>query len=156
MRRGEDHLAEAIRLAVESVERGGGPFGALIARNGQIIARGQNAVTATHDPTAHAEIVALRGACQRLETFMLAGCVLVSSCEPCPMCLAAAYWARIDAIVFAATRDDAATAGFDDALIYRELSLPLGERALPITTKLVENACAPFAAWAARTDKTRY
>jgi len=152
-------LARAIALSVENVARGGGPFGAVVARNGEIIAEGQNAVTLTHDPTAHAEVVVIRAACARLQTFTLAGCVLYTSCEPCPMCLAAAYWARLDAIHFAATQDDAARAGFDDAFLYNELRLPLADRALPITAAGPNAQAAAneaFAAWTARAERVRY
>ncbi len=152
-------LARAIALSVENVARGGGPFGAVIARNGEIIAEGQNAVTRTHDPTAHAEVVAIRAACARLETFTLAGCVLYTSCEPCPMCLAAAYWARVDAIYFAATQDDAARAGFDDAFLYNELRLHHTGRALPTLFAGPDAQTAAneaFAAWAALLERVRY
>ena len=118
-------LREAIRLSIESLDANqGGPFGAVIVRGDEIVGRGWNRVTTANDPTAHAEIVAIRDACKRLNTFSLAGCELYSSCEPCPMCLAAIYWSRLDSLVFAATRDDAADAGFDDALFYEELARP--------------------------------
>lgn len=127
----EKFLREAIRLSVENVKNGrGGPFGAVVVRDDTIIAEGANEVTQSCDPTAHAEIVALRRACAEVQDFELRGCILYSSCEPCPMCLAAAYWARVDAVYFAATQEDAAGAGFDDAFLYRELTIPRGARAL--------------------------
>lgn len=152
-------LTEAIALSVANISVGGGPFGAVIVKDGQVIARGKNRVTASHDPTAHAEIVAIRAACAALGTFTLAGCVLYSSCEPCPMCLAACYWARLDAIHFAATRDDAAAAGFDDAFLYEELTRPLDQRRLPTTPAsptLRAAAREAFAAWAGEPERTAY
>lgn len=150
-------LSEAVRLASASVARGrGGPFGAIVVRGGEIVGRGANEVTSAHDPTAHAEIVAIRDACRRLETFDLSGCVLYASCEPCPMCLGAIYWARLDHVFFAATREDAARAGFDDAHIYHEVARPLSERTLPITRLTRPDALAPFAAWAEMADRVDY
>jgi guanine deaminase len=149
-------LRRAIDLAVASATTDGGPFGALVARGGEVLAEGTNRVTATSDPTAHAEVVALRGACAALGTHVLDGCVLVTSCEPCPMCLAAAWWARVDRIVFAATREQAAAAGFDDAAIYREVAAPLAARALPIARGLEPESGAPFAAWAANPSRRPY
>lgn len=151
-----DFLREAIRQATASVAIGGGPFGAVIVRDGTVIAEGHNAVSVSNDPTAHAEIVAIREACRELAAFTLTGCTLYASCEPCPMCLAAAYWARVERIVFAATRDNAADAGFDDAFLYREVTLPLSDRALPTTHLASEDALTPFQAWAARPDKVAY
>lgn len=152
-------LREAVRLSRENVQTNqGGPFGAVIVQNGEIIARGQNRVTQSLDPTAHAEIAAIRLACQNLNTFVLNRCVLYSSCEPCPMCLAACYWARLDAVYFAASQTDAARAGFDDADLYREVALPLRERSLQIAAvpEIAAEAEAVFALWNAATDKTRY
>ncbi len=150
-------LREAIRLSRLRMRQGrGGPFGAVIARDGQIIGRGWNAVTSANDPTAHAEIVAIRRACAALGAFALGGCVLYSSCEPCPMCLAAAYWARVDRLVYAATREDAADAGFDDALIYAEIPLAPGRRSLPTDQFLRADAVAVFDEWRAKEDKVRY
>jgi tRNA(Arg) A34 adenosine deaminase TadA len=150
-------LREAIRLSRTRMREGrGGPFGAVVARDGAIVARGWNAVTSTNDPTAHAEVVAIRRACRKLETFSLAGCVLYASCEPCPMCLAAAYWARVDRLVFAATREDAARAGFDDALIYREVPLPPEARSLPTDHLLRSEAIAVFEEWLAKPDRVQY
>ncbi len=155
----EEFLREAVRLSIENVQTGqGGPFGALIVQNGQIIARGQNRVTQSLDPTAHAEVSAIRAACQALGTFVLSGCVLYTSCEPCPMCLAAAYWARVDAVYFAATQTDAADAGFDDAFLYREFVLPIAERTLPTVAvpEVQSEAGEAFEAWRASIEKTRY
>ncbi len=141
-------LRQAIALAVKNVESGtGGPFGAVIVRAGEVVAEAGNSVFTTNDPTAHAEVNAIRAACQRLKTFRLEGCVLYTSSEPCPMCLAACYWAHFDRIFYAAKAEDAARAGFDDALLYRELALPVSERALPAEEMLREEAQAGFAAW---------
>ena len=134
----------------------GGPFGAVVARDGVIVARGWNAVTSTSDPTAHAEIVAIRRACRKQGTFSLAGCVLYASCEPCPMCLAAAYWARVDRLVYAATREDAARAGFDDDRIYREIPLPPHARSLPTAQHLRADALVVFEEWLAKPDRVPY
>lgn len=155
----ETFLREAIRLSIENVETGaGGPFGAVVVKDGEIVGRGANAVTAVNDPTAHAEIVAIRRACSRLATFELTGCVLYTSCEPCPMCLSAAYWARISAIYFAATRDDAAAVNFDDAFLYREVALPHPERSLPIVAvpELNDYALQAFRHWHENVNKTPY
>jgi guanine deaminase len=150
------HLRRAIALAVESAGTDGGPFGALIARGEDVVATGTNRVTASGDPTAHAEIVAIRRAAEALGTYDLSGCTLYASTEPCPMCLAAAWWARVDAIVFAADRHSAARAGFDDAEIYREVSADLGERRLPFRRELADEGEAPFKAWAANPNKRPY
>ncbi len=150
-------LLRAIELAVQNVEeRRGGPFGALIVRDGTIIAEGTNLVTASLDPTAHAEVVAIRKACAALQTFELTGCVVYTSCEPCPMCLAAIYWARAEKVYFAAGREDAAAAGFDDEFLYRELSLPVGQRSLPMEQELREEAIAALDAWRNDNGKIRY
>jgi tRNA(Arg) A34 adenosine deaminase TadA len=150
-------LREAIRLSRLRMRQGrGGPFGAVVARGGVIVARGWNAVTSSIDPTAHAEVVAIRRACRKLGSFSLAGCVLYASCEPCPMCLAAAYWARVDRLVYAATRDDAARAGFDDDLIYREVPLAPEVRSLPTKRLLRAEAAAVFEEWLAKPDRIPY
>jgi guanine deaminase len=150
-------VREAIRLArARMLEGRGGPFGAVIARDGVIVARGWNAVTSTNDPTAHAEVVAIRRAGRKLGTFNLEGCVLYSSCEPCPMCLAAAYWARVDRLVHAASRDDAARAGFDDAFIYDQVPLPPDDRSLATSQLLRPEAVAVFEAWLAKSDRVPY
>ena len=149
-------MREAIRLASENVENGGGPFGAVIARGGEIIATGVNRVTANCDPTAHAEVSAIRAAAQKLGTFNLSGCEIYSSCEPCPMCLGAIYWARLDRLFYGNTKADAARIGFDDAFIYKELALPLSERTLHAEQLLGKEAIATFEAWEQKTDKTPY
>ncbi len=149
-------MREAIRLASANVENGGGPFGAVIARGGEIIATGVNRVTANCDPTAHAEVSAIRAAAQKLGTFNLSGCDIYSSCEPCPMCLGAIYWARLDRLFYGNTKADAARIGFDDAFIYKELALPLSERTLRAEQLLGKEAIATFEAWEQKTDKTPY
>ena len=147
----------AIELAAQHMRaRDGGPFGAVITRGAEILARGWNKVTSTNDPTAHAEVTAIRAAAAVLGSFQLRGCVLYTSCEPCPMCLGAAYWARVDRIVFAATRSDAAAAGFDDAEIYEELSRPLPARKLPMQEALRNQAVQVFSEWLKMPDKTLY
>ena len=150
-------MQTAIELAARHMRaRDGGPFGAVVARGAEIVARGWNKVTSTQDPTAHAEMTAIRAAAAALGSFQLRGCVLYTSCEPCPMCLAAAWWARLDRIVFAATRSDAAAAGFDDEEIYEELSRPLPARKLPMQAALREEAVEVFAEWLQLPDKTLY
>ena len=149
-------MREAIKLSAESVQSGGGPFGAVIVRNGEIIARGENRVTVCNDPTAHAEVSAIREAAARLGTYDLSGCEIYSSCEPCPMCLGAIYWARLDKLYYAGTRADAANVGFDDAHIYEELPLDPSQRELPTQTLLREEAQRVFEAWAEKADKKEY
>jgi tRNA(Arg) A34 adenosine deaminase TadA len=152
-----EFLRRAIALATENVLSGaGGPFGAVIVRNGKIIAEAANTVTAANDPTAHAEVNAIRAAARALGTFSLAGSELYSSCEPCPMCLAAAYWARIGAIYYGASASDAARAGFDDAMLYDELRKDKADRKLPATQMLGEEAWSSFAAWIASENKVEY
>lgn len=152
----EQLIQRAIALAAENVKNGGGPFGAVIARKGEIIAEGVNRVTPAHDPTAHAEVTAIRAAAHKLNSFNLQGCDIYSSCEPCPMCLGAIYWAHLDHLYFAATQSDAAGAGFDDAFIYHELSLPLPERSLPTIPLSSPDACLPFDLWRDTADRTEY
>ena len=152
----EQFMREAIRLADESVERGGGPFGAVIVKDGAIVARGANSVTLDNDPTAHAEVNAIRTACRSLGTFDLSGCTVYTSCEPCPMCLAAIYWAGISRIYFGNTRKDAAAIDFADDHIYNELSRPLEQRSVPITPLLRNEALHTFTRWEEKTDKTTY
>ena len=150
-------LREAIQLAAQhSQHRDGGPFGAIVVREGTILSRGWNQVTSANDPTAHAEVMAIRTACRELSSFRLSGCVLYASCEPCPMCLAAAYWAHIDFMVYAATRDDAAAIGFDDSHFYEELSRPPKRRELRFTQLLRPEAVAMMECWNAMPDKVRY
>ncbi|MGQ0824956.1 MAG: nucleoside deaminase [Actinomycetota bacterium] len=149
-------MRAALDLAVEAARTDGGPFGAVVVRAGAIVATGTNQVTATYDPTAHAEIVALRAAGHTLQTFHLHGCTLYTSCEPCPLCYAAALWARVDAVAYAASRNDAAAAGFGDVRFYEEIAKPAAERALPLVRVLGHDAHAPFAAWAANPHRTPY
>jgi guanine deaminase len=151
-----DFMRQAIALALENVRNGGGPFAAVIAKNGALIATGANRVAATNDPTAHAEVVAIREACKRLESFQLDHCELFTTCEPCPMCLGAIYWARPGKVFYAASAADAAAAGFDDAFIYRELAVPHRERRIPMDQILRDEASAVFQAWLAKPDKTLY
>jgi guanine deaminase len=149
-------MREAIELAVESASGPGGPFGAVVARGGEVLARGANRVTAENDPTLHAEIVALRAACRAVGSFDLRGTVLYASCEPCPMCFGAAFWARVDRIVHAATRLDAADAGFDDAAIYADVCAPAQARRLVTAQVLPEEGARPFEAWAANPNRVPY
>lgn len=150
-------LREAIRLSREKMLASeGGPFGAVVVRSGEIVGRGWNRVTSTNDPTAHAEIVAIRDACARLQTFSLAGCELYASCEPCPLCLAASYWARLDRIYHAASCDDAAAAGFDDRAFYDELRRTAGERSLRVEQRLREEALPVLHEWLQQADRVRY
>jgi len=150
-------MREAIRLSFQMVRRGeGGPFGAVVVKSGRIVGRGCNRVTSLNDPTAHAEIIAIREACRRLTTFQLEGCDLYASCEPCPMCLSAIYWARIRGVFYGNTRKDAATIAFDDALIYREVALPIGRRKLQMKQVLRKEALKAFAAWEQKSDKVQY
>jgi tRNA(Arg) A34 adenosine deaminase TadA len=149
-------MREAIRLADESVARGGGPFGAVIVKDGRILAGASNSVTLDNDPTAHAEVNAIRQACRELGTFDLKGSVIYASCEPCPMCLGAIYWAGIERIYYANTRADAAAADFADGFIYEELGKPLAERTLPIIPLLRDEALHTFRRWQEKADKTVY
>jgi guanine deaminase len=152
-----EFLRRAITLATENVASGkGGPFGAVIVRDGKIVGEGANSVTTTNDPTAHAEVNAIRAAAKTLGEFKLAGCELYTSCEPCPMCLAAAYWARVDAVYYGACAADAARAGFDDAFLYEELRKSADQRKLRSTQLLGEEAWASFAAWIASPNKMEY
>ncbi|MBP1638863.1 MAG: guanine deaminase [Bacteroidetes bacterium] len=146
----------AIRLSLESVERGGGPFGAVVVKNGEVVATGSNSVTQHNDPTAHAEIIAIREAARKLNTYDLSGCIIYSSCEPCPMCLGAIYWAHFDKLFYANTKTDAQNIGFDDSFIYEELKLNPAMRNLPISSILREEALVAFEAWANKPDKTEY
>ncbi len=153
----ERWLRQAIALARQHSLRGdGGPFGAVIVREGSMLAEGWNTVTSTFDPTAHAEVVAIRAACATLKDFRLTGCVLYASCEPCPMCLAAAWWARVARIVFAATREDAAAAGFDDALLYGELAAPIDRRELPLRQLLRDEAAPVMRQWHTMPGRVAY
>jgi guanine deaminase len=150
-------MEKAIALATENVTSGaGGPFGAVIVRDGKIVATGANLVTATNDPTAHAEVVAIRNACTALASFQLTGCHIYTSCEPCPMCLAAIYWARCDAIFYGSCAADAAAAGFDDAFLYEEMKRPMDQRTIPAVNLLPEQAISCFHAWRAHASRIDY
>ncbi|MEU4805850.1 nucleoside deaminase [Actinosynnema sp. NPDC023587] len=153
-----DHawLMASIDLATRNVAAGGGPFGAVIVRAGEVIATGTNQVTSAVDPTAHAEVVAIRAACREIGDFKLVGCVLVASCEPCPLCLAAALWARVDRVVYAADRDDAAAAGFDDREFHELFGKPRAEWSLPVEQVTTDQDNAPFSAWLSRPDRVDY
>ncbi len=151
-----DLMRKAIGLSIENIKNGGGPFGAVIAKDGEIIATGTNRVTADNDPTAHAEVNAIRKACQALKTFDLSGCTIYTSCEPCPMCLAAIYWAHIDKIYYGNNKKDAADIGFDDSYIYDELNLPVEKRTKLMNELLPEEAIKAFQLWDKTEDKTEY
>lgn len=153
----EDFLRRAVLLSAEKMRAGhGGPFGALVVKDGEIVAEGFNQVTSTNDPTAHAEVVAIREACRRLGSYSLEGCVIYSSCEPCPMCLSAIYWARVERIYFANTREEAAEIGFDDDYIYQEIPKDLSERTVPIEKIDLPEARAVFREWRDKPDKIMY
>ena len=150
-----------IREAIKQADKGisnkeGGPFGAIVVKNGEIVGRGNNRVTSTNDPTAHAEMVAIRDACKNLNSFQLDDCVIYSSCEPCPMCLGAIYWARPKKLVFASSKEDASDAGFDDSLIYKEMPLPIEKRLIETKQILREEGMSVFDKWKASDDKTKY
>ncbi|MCB9316058.1 MAG: nucleoside deaminase [Lewinellaceae bacterium] len=150
-------MREAIRLSIENVESGrGGPFGAVVVKDGVIIARGTNEVTSTNDPTAHAEVVAIRNACKALGTYQLDGCEIYTSCEPCPMCLGAIYWARPDKMYYGNTKEDAAAIQFDDHFIYQEIELPKDRRHLPTEQLLRDEALEAFAKWESSELKKLY
>lgn len=153
----EEFMRAAIHLArIKMQANCGGPFGAVVVRKGKIIARGWNRVTSANDPTAHAEVTAIRAACKKLKTFRLADCELYTNCEPCPMCLAAIYWARLKKVYYANTRMDAAKIQFDDAWIYREVARPVARRKIPMRQLLRTEALTVFAEWEAKPDKVRY
>ena len=149
-------MTRAIELSIESVNTGGGPFGSVIVKDEKIIAEGFNKVTSTNDPTAHGEIVAIRKACKSLNNFNLSGCELYSTCEPCPMCLSAIYWAHIDKVYYANTRDDAKKIDFDDSLIYSELPKNVKIRKIPMAQMMREEALKAFELWDKKTDKVKY
>lgn len=150
-------MREAIALSLSGMKNGdGGPFGCIIVKNGVVVGRGNNRVTSTNDPTAHAEIIAIRDACRHLSSFQLDGCIVYTSCEPCPMCLGAIYWARLDRIVYACTRKDAADIDFDDDFLYKELVAPMAERRIPIVPLLRQEGLVAFKEWKNRRDKTVY
>lgn len=150
-------MARAIQLSIDNVTSGkGGPFGAVIVADGKIVAEAANQVTSNNDPTAHAEVMAIREACRKLRAFELKNCELYTSCEPCPMCLGAIYWARISRIYFANTAEDAAKIGFDDSFIYRELKVPHADRRIPAVQMMRDEALAGFRAWTDRPDRIPY
>lgn len=150
------YLKQAIEISVKNIDEGGGPFGALVVKGDRVISTSGNHVTRHNDPTAHAEIEAIRKACKEMDTFSLEGCTLYSSCEPCPMCLGAIYWARLDKVVFAASKEDARWAGFDDSFIYEELQKPVQERNVPTYQILREEALEAFNKWENTEDKIEY
>jgi len=153
----ERFMRRAIELAIHGMEKNeGGPFGCVIVKDGEIIGEGNNKVTSTNDPTAHAEVVAIRNACKNLNTFQLEGCEIYTSCEPCPMCLGAIYWARPDKIYFGCSRTDAANIGFDDEMIYSELKLDFGQRSIFTQQFLQEESLVSFQLWMEKNDKTKY
>jgi len=155
----EDHIEymkKAIGLAKKSVEKGGGPFGAVIVKDGEVLAQGSNNVTIDNDPTAHAEVSTIRKACKKLATFDLSGSVLYTSCEPCPMCLSAAYWAHIDKIYYGCTKEDAKDIGFDDSFIYEQINLKPEKRSIPAINILHDQAVEAFRMWDGKEDKVEY
>ena len=152
----EELMRKAIELSIKSVRNGGGPFGAVIAREGEIIAEGSNGVTIYNDPTAHAEVTAIRKACEKLGTFDLTGCEIYTSCEPCPMCLGAIYWAHLDKIYYANNRKDAADIGFDDDFIYQEIEVKPQYRKKPSEILMREEGLEAFRIWNKKTDKIEY
>jgi tRNA(Arg) A34 adenosine deaminase TadA len=156
MTKEEKFMKEAVRLALKSIQNGGGPFGAVIVKNNEIIARASNNVTQKNDPTAHAEISAIRKASKKLKTFNLSGCDIYTSCEPCPMCFGAIYWARLDKLYFAATKSDAHDIGFDDSFIYQEINLTHEKRKIPNIQILRTEALKAFKDWEQKPDKTIY
>ena len=153
----EQFMSEAIRLAVENVKSGkGGPFGAVVVKDGMVIGKGVNIVTSSNDPTAHAEVMAIRNACSVLGSFQLEGCEIYASCEPCPMCLGAIYWARPAKLYFAGTKKDAANSGFDDSFIYNEILMPCGQRKIYSLEVVHKDKLTPFNEWKNKPDKTEY
>jgi len=153
----EDFMRRAIALSREHMDAGhGGPFGAVVVKDGEIVGEGWNEVTSANDPTAHAEVMAIRAACKRLNTFDLRGAEIYTSCEPCPMCLGAIYWARLDHVYYANTRTDAAEIDFDDEQLYEEIAAPMADRAILMTRLLAEEAAAVFDSWRRKPDKKAY
>lgn len=150
------YMLRAIELAKESAKSGGGPFGAVIVKEGEIVAEASNSVTLDNDPTAHAEVNAIRKACKALQTFDLSGCTLYTSCEPCPMCLSSSYWAHVDKIYYAGDRKDAAEAGFDDDFIYQEFAVPMDQRKLSAVQIFHTEGLEPFAVWGENVNKIEY
>ena len=153
----EEFMIEAIKMAESGMNSGkGGPFGAIVVKDGKIIGRGNNQVTTANDPTAHAEVVAIRDACKNIKSFQLEDCEIYTSCEPCPMCLGAIYWARPKAVYYAADKTDAANAGFDDAFIYDEIATPINNRKIPMDQLLQDKAQMVFKSWVKKDDKIEY
>jgi guanine deaminase len=153
----KNYMREAIRISIQKMRQNqGGPFGAVVVSKGKIVGRGWNRVTSSNDPTAHAEVVAIREACKRLRTFQLSDCELYTSCEPCPMCLSAMYWARLKRVYYGNTRADAARIEFDDDFIYREIPLPIRKRKLPMKQLMRKEALAAFVEWQNKPDKIKY
>ncbi|MEH6659879.1 nucleoside deaminase [Leeuwenhoekiella marinoflava] len=153
----ETYMQEAVNAALSGMQNNeGGPFGCVIVKDGKIIGKGNNKVTSTNDPTAHAEVTAIRDACKNLNSFQLEGCTIYTSCEPCPMCLGAIYWARPDKVYYGSTQTDAANIGFDDAFIYKEIELPYNQRSIPFEQLAPEIAIKVFKEWTEKKDKTEY
>lgn len=153
----ENFMQEAVNAALKGMQNNeGGPFGCVIVKDGKIIGKGNNKVTSTNDPTAHAEVTAIRDACKNLDSFQLDGCTIYTSCEPCPMCLGAIYWARPDKVYYGSSQADAANIGFDDEFIYKEIPLPYDKRSIPFEQLSPEIAIKPFEAWIKKIDKTEY
>lgn len=152
----QEFMAEAVKMAEQNIHYGGGPFGAIIVKDNEIVAKGCNQVTLKNDPTAHAEIEAIRAACLKLETFNLQGCEIYTTCEPCPMCLSAIYWAHIDKVYYGMTKKDAASIGFDDDFIYKELNLPVEQRKLTIIQRDKSMTELLFRIWENKEDKIKY
>jgi guanine deaminase len=153
----KEFMREAIRISVQMMRRGqGGPFGAVVVRKGKVVGRGWNQVTSGNDPTAHAEVTAIRDACKRMKTFQLTDCELYTSCEPCPMCLSAMYWARLKKVYYGNTRKDAAKIDFDDDFIYQEIPLPISRRKLPMRQLMRKEALLAFEEWKNKPDRIRY
>ena len=153
----KQYMQEAVTAALKGMQNNeGGPFGCVIVKDGKIIGKGNNKVTSTNDPTAHAEVTAIRDACKNLGSFQLEGCTIYTSCEPCPMCLGAIYWARPEKVYYGSTKTDAAHIGFDDDFIYEELKLPYADRSIPFEQLAPEVAITPFQEWAIKEDKTEY
>lgn len=156
MKAHEDFMQRAIELAQNSVEKGGGPFGAVIVKDGEVVAEGSNCVTLDNDPTAHAEVTTIRKACKALNTFDLSGCIIYTSCEPCPMCLSAIYWARMDSIYYGCTKEDAKDIDFDDSFIYEQIALKPESRSIPSKELLRADALSAFRMWSEKDDKIEY
>ncbi|MCK5028324.1 MAG: nucleoside deaminase [Bacteroidales bacterium] len=156
LKKEEDFMREAIGLSIANIENNGGPFGAVIVKDGKVIAKGVNRVTSNNDPTAHAEVNAIRNAAEVLGTHDLSGCEIYSSCEPCPMCLGAIYWARLDKLYYANTKQDAKDIDFDDSFIYEELDLPIEKRKIPTIQILKDEAIQAFNKWQSKVDKIEY